>query len=46
MLKISEMKFDLIELKLMFLDPTDLLIDKLNKFLMSKKLLNLFFLRE
>ena len=29
--------FDLRELELMFLDPTDLLINKINRFLISKK---------
>ena len=37
--------FDLKELKLMFLDPTDLIINNINKFLYSNKQLNLFFLR-
>ena len=36
--------FDLKELELMFLDPTDLIINNLNKFLNSNKQLNLFFL--
>ena len=43
MLKILDMKFDFIELRLMFLDPTDLLIDKLNKFLTSKKTIKFIF---
>ena len=38
--------FDLKELELMFLDPTDLIINSLNKFLNSNKKLNLFFLRK
>jgi len=38
--------FDLKELELMFLDPTDLIINNLNKFLNSNKKLNLFFLRK
>ena len=31
------MMFDLKELKLMFMDPTDLIINNINKFLSSKK---------
>ena len=38
--------FDLKELKLMFLDPADLIIDNINKFLNSNKQINLFFLRK
>ena len=36
--------FDFKELKLMFLDPADLIIYKINKALNSNKKLNLFFL--
>ena len=35
--------FDLIELKLMFLDPTDLIIDNINKFLNSNKKIKFIF---
>ena len=38
--------FDLRELKLMFFDPTDLIINDINKFLTVIKQLNLFFLRK
>ena len=38
--------FDLRELKLMFLDPTDLIINNINKYLYRIKQLNLFFLRK
>ncbi len=35
--------FELKELKLMFLDPTDLIINNINKFLRSKKAINFIF---
>ena len=35
--------FDSTELKLMFLDPTDLLINKINKFLNSNKTIKFIF---
>ena len=35
--------FDLRELKLMFLDPTDLIINNINKFLSNKKLIKFIF---
>ena len=35
--------FDLKELKLMFLDPTDLVINNINKFLRIKKAINFIF---
>jgi len=35
--------FDLRELKLMFLDPTDLIIDNINKFLISNKTIKFIF---
>ena len=35
--------FELKELKLMFLDPTDLIINNINKFLSSKKAINFIF---
>ena len=35
--------FDLRELKLMFLDPTDLIINNINKFLYSKKAVKFIF---
>ena len=38
--------FDVKELRLMFLDPTDLIIDNVNRYLNNKKLLNLFFPRK
>jgi len=35
--------FDLKELKLMFLDPTDLIINKINKYLCSNKTIKFIF---
>ena len=35
--------FELKELKLMFLDPTDLVINNINKFLRSKRAINFIF---
>jgi len=35
--------FDLKELKLMFLDPTDLIINNINKYLCSKKAIIVIF---
>ncbi len=35
--------FDLRELKLMFLDPTDLIINNINKFLHSNKIIKFIF---
>ena len=35
--------FDLKELKLMFLDPTDLIINNINKYLCSKKTIKFIF---
>ncbi len=35
--------FDLRELKLMFIDPTDLLINNINKFLCSNKIIKFIF---
>lgn len=35
--------FDLKELKLMFLDPTDLIINNINKYLLSKKTIKFIF---
>ena len=35
--------FDLRELKLMFLDPTDLIINNINKYLYSNKAIKLIF---
>ena len=35
--------FDLKELKLMFLDPTDLIINNINRFLCSNKTIKLIF---
>ena len=35
--------FDLEELKLMFLDPTDLIINNINRFLCSNKTIKLIF---
>ena len=35
--------FDLRELKLMFLDPTDLIINNINKYLYSKKTIKFIF---
>jgi len=35
--------FELKELKLMFLDPTDLLINNINKFLYSNKIIKFIF---
>jgi len=35
--------FDLRELKLMFLDPTDLIINSINKFLYSNKAIKFIF---
>jgi len=35
--------FDLKELKLMFLDPTDLIVDNINKYLSSKKTIKFIF---
>jgi len=35
--------FDLKELKLMFLDPTDLIINKINKYLYSNKAIKFIF---
>ncbi len=35
--------FDLIELKLMFLDPTDLIINAINKYLNSNKAIKFIF---
>ena len=37
------MMFELKELKLMFLDPTDLVINNINKFLRSKRAINFIF---
>ena len=42
-LDILESIFDLKELSLMFLDPTDLLINNINKFLNSKKTIKFIF---
>ena len=38
--------FDFKELELMFLDPTDLIINKINRYLSANKTFKLFFLRE
>ena len=38
--------FDLRQLELMFLDPTDLMIENINKILRRNKAINLFFLRK
>ena len=38
--------FDLKELKLMFLDPTDLIINNINKYLCSNKTIKLIFFYE
>ncbi|KGF87996.1 hypothetical protein EU91_1034 [Prochlorococcus marinus str. GP2] len=35
--------FDLRELKLMFLDPTDLIINNINKFLCNNKIIKFIF---
>ena len=35
--------FDLKELKIMFLDPTDLVIDNMNKYLYSNKVIKFIF---
>jgi len=35
--------FDLRELRLMFLDPTDLIVNNINVFLNSKKIIKLIF---
>ena len=35
--------FDLRELKLMFLDPTDLIVDKINSFLCNNKTIKFIF---
>ena len=35
--------FDLSELKLMFIDPTDLIINKINKFLSNNKTIKFIF---
>ncbi len=35
--------FDLRELKLMFIDPTDLIIDNINKYLYSNKTIKFIF---
>ena len=37
------MMFDIRELNLMFLDPTDLLINNINKFLNSSKIIKFIF---
>ena len=37
LLNFNIIMFDLKELKLMFLDPTDLIIDNINKFLITNK---------
>jgi len=37
------MKFDLRELKLMFLDPTDLIINNINKYLSGYKAIKFIF---
>ena len=42
-IKIYEIMFDLKELKLMFLDPTDLLINNINKYLYSNKAIKFIF---
>jgi len=42
MIKILKM-FDLQELKLMFLDPTDLIINNINKYLHSNKAIKIIF---
>ena len=41
--EIYEMMFDLKELKLMFVDPTDLIINNINKFLSSNKTIKFIF---
>ena len=38
--------FDLEELKIMFFDPTDLIINNINRLLLSNKKISLFFLRK
>ena len=45
-IKFYLMMFDLKELKLMFLDPTDLIINNINKYLSSNKTIKLLFLRK
>ena len=40
---ILKVMFDLRELNLMFLDPTDLIINNINKFLNSKKTIKFIF---
>ena len=40
---ILKVMFDLKELSLMFLDPTDLIINNINKFLNSKKTIKFIF---
>ena len=35
--------FDLKELKIMFLDPTDLIVNNINKYLYSNKIIKLIF---
>ena len=42
-IEICLMMFELKELKLMFLDPTDLVINNINKFLRNKKAINFIF---
>ena len=42
-IKIYLFMFDLKELKLMFLDPTDLIINNINKFLSSNKAIKFIF---
>ena len=37
------MMFDLKELKLMFMDPTDLIIENLNRFLIRNKMISFIF---
>ena len=41
--KFYRLMFDLRELKLMFLDPTDLVINNINKYLYSKKAIKFIF---
>jgi len=38
--------FNFKELNIMFFDPTDLVINNINKFLLSNKTISLFFLRK
>ena len=42
-IQISIVMFDLKELRLMFLDPTDLIIIKINRFLYSNKTIKFIF---